>query len=307
MDIDDDEAFLYGEGAADAAPPAAGGQDGVHAASAPTAPPAQDGGDAGEDEGDEEDEESDDDLEIILDGEGVAPTPAPRRSAAPVAASPQKPATAPAPSATTEYAPLDRPGVAKATSSTSVGPPSLPQPDATATDQTSTAILAAGAVDGIPQPDVPTEADGTPLKAPVAELVPRGSLKPLELTPSATPTFDVNAVHKDVNGNDIFDVDIDALEDKPWRKPGANMADYFNYGMNEATWKNYVRKQRELRGSESSSANPFVGFASGNIAQAWAELSPENKTLLMATIMGFQPVVCRLALRRGWEEWACLA
>lgn len=65
-------------------------------------------------------------------------------------------------------------------------------------------------------------------------------------------------MHKDVNGNDIFDVDIDALEDKPWRKPGANMADYFNYGMNEATWKNYVRKQRELRGSESSSANPFV-------------------------------------------------
>lgn len=158
--------------------------------------------------------------------------------------------TAPAPSATTEYAPLDRPGLAKASSSTSVAPPSLPQPDATATDEISTAALAAGAVE--------QGADAPAVKPAVPELVPHGSLVPLSLTPNPNPTFDVNAVVKDANGNDIFDVDIDALEDKPWRQTGANMADYFNYGMNEVTWKNYVRKQREMRATESVASNPFV-------------------------------------------------
>lgn len=127
----------------------------------------------------------------------------------------------------------------------------MPQADATATDDASTALLAAQAVDQATQ-------DATPAKSAVPELVPHGSLTPLTLPPNPNPTFDVNAVVKDADGNDIFDVDIDALEDKPWRQSGANMADYFNYGMNEATWKNYVRKQREMRASESVASNPFV-------------------------------------------------
>ena len=40
-----------------------------------------------------------------------------------------------------------------------------------------------------------------------------------------------------VNGENIFDVDPSTLEDKPWRKPGADITDYFNYGFNEDTWK----------------------------------------------------------------------
>jgi pre-mRNA 3'-end-processing factor FIP1 len=37
-----------------------------------------------------------------------------------------------------------------------------------------------------------------------------------------------------------FDVDIDMLEDKPWRKPGVDISDYFNYGFDEHSWR--VRK-----------------------------------------------------------------
>ncbi|BGP46569.1 Cleavage polyadenylation factor subunit fip1 [Rhodotorula kratochvilovae] len=292
MEIDEDEAFLYGdEPAAAPAAPAPGAADGLQTDAATGASPAAGDDDDGDEE-EEEEEESDDDLEIILDGDSAAPAPQARRPipSRPVAASPQKPNIAPAPSATTEYAPLDRPGLAKANSSTSVGPPTLPHPDATATDQASTAALAAQAVEGTPNPDVPMTSTGTPLKASaVPELVPRGALTPFELKPAATPTFDVNAVQKDANGNDLFDVDLDAIEDKPWRRPGANMADYFNYGMNEATWKNYARKQRELRSTESAAANPFAGFATGNIQQAWADLTAEQKQLLMGTIMGFQP------------------
>ncbi|KAF7690121.1 pre-mRNA 3'-end-processing factor FIP1 isoform X2 [Silurus meridionalis] len=37
------------------------------------------------------------------------------------------------------------------------------------------------------------------------------------------------------------------LEEKPWRRPGADLSDYFNYGFNEDTWKTYCDKQRRLR------------------------------------------------------------
>jgi len=30
--------------------------------------------------------------------------------------------------------------------------------------------------------------------------------------------------------------DFHNLFDKPWRKPGADVSDYFNYGFNEDTW-----------------------------------------------------------------------
>jgi hypothetical protein len=29
---------------------------------------------------------------------------------------------------------------------------------------------------------------------------------------------------------EIFDLDIDSLPNKPWRKEGENISDYFNYG-----------------------------------------------------------------------------
>lgn len=128
----------------------------------------------------------------------------------------------------------------------------------TATDKASTAALAAQVVDnGVAAAGEGEE--GTKPAATIAAPVPHGSLVPLHLNPDPNPTFDVDALPiKDADGNDLFDLDLDALEEKPWRQPGANLADYFNYGMNEATWKNYVRKQREMRKSESVAANPFA-------------------------------------------------
>ncbi|KAJ3276865.1 hypothetical protein HDV01_002920 [Terramyces sp. JEL0728] len=48
-------------------------------------------------------------------------------------------------------------------------------------------------------------------------------------------------------GVDIINVEMDSFEDKPWRNPGADITDYFNFGFNEATWKAYCTKQRLLR------------------------------------------------------------
>ncbi|XP_042517646.1 uncharacterized protein LOC122091667 [Macadamia integrifolia] len=37
----------------------------------------------------------------------------------------------------------------------------------------------------------------------------------------------------------IFDIDIDILEWKPWRHLGANRTDFFNFGLDEESWKKY--------------------------------------------------------------------
>ena len=59
-----------------------------------------------------------------------------------------------------------------------------------------------------------------------------------KLDPNVTP---------DINGKPIFDVNPSEYNDRPWLKPGANIADYFNFGFNEETWNQYAEKQRLLR------------------------------------------------------------
>lgn len=38
-------------------------------------------------------------------------------------------------------------------------------------------------------------------------------------------------------------MDIDGLEEQPWRHPGVDVADYFNYGFTEDSWRVYCEKQ----------------------------------------------------------------
>ncbi|ODM20191.1 Pre-mRNA polyadenylation factor fip1 [Aspergillus cristatus] len=59
----------------------------------------------------------------------------------------------------------------------------------------------------------------------------------------------VNPVHP-VTGKPILLTDMDndfPADDKPWRRPGSDISDYFNYGFDEFTWASYVLKQQELR------------------------------------------------------------
>lgn len=57
------------------------------------------------------------------------------------------------------------------------------------------------------------------------------------------------------NGQSIFDLNLDSLEDKPWRKPGADITDYFNYGFTEETWKIYCDRQKRLRNEMNPNEN----------------------------------------------------
>ncbi|KAI1061764.1 hypothetical protein LB507_010669 [Fusarium sp. FIESC RH6] len=65
-------------------------------------------------------------------------------------------------------------------------------------------------------------------------------------------TIDVNAnpIHPGT-GKPITQVNIDEdlpENDKPWRKPGTDISDYFNYGFDEFTWALYASKQETVRG-----------------------------------------------------------
>ncbi|KAB8342935.1 hypothetical protein FH972_022532 [Carpinus fangiana] len=61
--------------------------------------------------------------------------------------------------------------------------------------------------------------------------------------------MDTNPVYEPV-GKPIteleFDADLAEL-DKPWRRPGADQTDYFNYGFDEFTWATYCMKQKNMR------------------------------------------------------------
>ncbi|XP_013929586.1 PREDICTED: pre-mRNA 3'-end-processing factor FIP1-like isoform X2 [Thamnophis sirtalis] len=86
-----------------------------------------------------------------------------------------------------------------------------------------------------------------------------------------------------VNGLPVIEVDLESFEDKPWRKPGADLSDYFNYGFNEETWKAYCEKQRRLQlGLEPSvpiCTENKITVQQGRIGNA--EKEPENNIIKM--------------------------
>jgi len=49
----------------------------------------------------------------------------------------------------------------------------------------------------------------------------------------------------------IYDNDLDTVEEKSWREPDADITDWFNYGFNENTWREYCAAQVKIRLSQS--------------------------------------------------------
>ncbi len=79
--------------------------------------------------------------------------------------------------------------------------------------------------------------------------------------PNDRPGTDYPARHTskiDPNGNPVhptlgkpilstdFDTDFPSESTKPWRKPGADVTDFFNYGFDEFTWASYCLKQQTM-------------------------------------------------------------
>ncbi|KAF1990864.1 hypothetical protein K402DRAFT_347973 [Aulographum hederae CBS 113979] len=99
-----------------------------------------------------------------------------------------------------------------------------------------------------------------------------------------TSSVDVNAVPKyDPAGKLITEVDIDAdmaEHMKPWRAPGADQSDYFNYGFDEFTWASYVFKQQSMAGTrteiqtETEAMQKMLGFGVAPTGNAPATPQP---------------------------------
>lgn len=102
------------------------------------------------------------------------------------------------------------------------------------------------------RPATPVQPKVTPSPAPGAAK-PAAPTKPGSAYPAQhTSTIDVNAnpvlpqTSKPLLSTDL-DSDFPTENDKPWRQPGSDLTDYFNYGFDEFTWASYCIKQQELR------------------------------------------------------------
>lgn len=73
----------------------------------------------------------------------------------------------------------------------------------------------------------------------------------------------------------IFEVDIDSFEEKPWRYPGVDSTDFFNFGLNEESWKEYCKQLETLR-LESTMQSKIHVYESGRKKQEFdPDLPPE--------------------------------
>ncbi|GAB2289120.1 hypothetical protein Dimus_023422 [Dionaea muscipula] len=73
----------------------------------------------------------------------------------------------------------------------------------------------------------------------------------------------------------IFEVDIDSFEEKPWKYPGIDLSVFFNFGLNEETWKEYCKQLEQVR-LESTMQCRIRVYESGRSEQEFdPELPPE--------------------------------
>ncbi|KAG7452105.1 Fip1-domain-containing protein [Guyanagaster necrorhizus] len=181
----------------------------------------------------EEESDDDDDIEFIMDQPSRTLDLRQGRSSLNRngGSSSQPPAPKPptsGPSLTTEYTPISR-----GASNASIGGPPPPQSQPAAP---------------VPQLIRPSEvsvaAPKTEDTATPDDGIDTSTLPPATAPPSH-PVIDPSAVGT-MDGRSILDVDIAAMSDKPWRKPGSDISDWFNYGFDEISWESYCYRRRDL-------------------------------------------------------------
>lgn len=81
-----------------------------------------------------------------------------------------------------------------------------------------------------------------------------------------------------ISGVPAHEFSIDSLDEKPWRKPGADITDYFNYGFNEDTWRAYCERQKQMRLNESGVG--LQGLSAG-LPQSQRIMEPRGDRMAM--------------------------
>jgi len=108
-----------------------------------------------------------------------------------------------------------------------------------------------------------------------AKIVEGPKVEPTMLEVLQVP--DPEQVERDGHVPTIYDIDIDQLEEKPWRSTDADITDWFNYGFTEDTWREYctaqVRARSHLLGKSNSKPKPQA-VAKPNPTEAKINLKP---------------------------------
>lgn len=147
---------------------------------------------------------------------------------------------APQPSLTTEYTPHQRGG----RTGTPSGTTSTPQA-ASQSIQPSFAVHTDGS-----QPPQVSDSSQPPLKTQAENGIPLDEGPDPSTLPPATAPPSHPSINSDVvgvlDGRSILEVDIAAMTEKPWRRPGSDISDWFNYGFDEISWEAYCYRRRDL-------------------------------------------------------------
>lgn len=145
-----------------------------------------------------------------------------------VKSSNEAPYKAPQPTLTTEYTPIQRGGPAQNTATASISQAEFdtaPFPNQLNLSITSQAPR---------EPTSTISDDGVdPTTLPPAVAPPSHP----SIEPTATGIFD---------GRSILELDLNALAEKQWRRPGSDISDWFNYGFDELSWEAYCYRRRDL-------------------------------------------------------------
>lgn len=106
--------------------------------------------------------------------------------------------------------------------------------------------------------------------------------------PSTLPPATAPPSHPSINpsvpamldGRSIFDVDMSNMAEKPWRRPGSDLSDWFNYGFDEISWEAYCYRRREMGEMATVLKTNVINFAGMPEDQLMA-LPPEVRTMVM--------------------------
>ena len=135
------------------------------------------------------------------------------------------PYKAPQPTLTTEYTPIQRGGPAQ---------------------NNATSSISQSEYDTAPflNQTTPSQASKEP-----ATTIPDDGVDPTTLPPAVAPPShpSIEPTAAGIfDGRSILELDLSALAEKQWRRPGSDISDWFNYGFDELSWEAYCYRRRDL-------------------------------------------------------------
>ncbi|KAG5340501.1 hypothetical protein C0989_001408 [Termitomyces sp. Mn162] len=105
------------------------------------------------------------------------------------------------------------------------------------------------------------------------------STLPPVTAPPSHPVVDPTATGV-MDGRSILDFDLGTMAEKPWRRPGSDISDWFNYGFDEISWEAYCYRRRDLGELANVLKTNVINFAGMQEEQITA-LPPEVRQMVM--------------------------